>query len=68
MQIKKLSGAHLVPNKLSEKMNRRDVQFYDLYKLAEPREAVLELKEEGFLEENIYQPAIYEDIEVQDFN
>ena len=25
-------GSHLVKNKLSEKMGRRDIQFYDLYK------------------------------------
>jgi len=27
---------HLKENKLSEKMGRRDIQFYDLYKLQKP--------------------------------
>ena len=49
-------------------MGRRDVQFYDLYKLGEPSEAVKDLRNEGFWTEDIYKPNIYEDIEVNDFN
>ena len=38
LQISKLrqtvhQSRHLKPNKLSDKMGRRDIQFYDLYKL-----------------------------------
>ena len=49
-------------------MGRRDIQFYDLYKLSEPQQAVQDLKKEHFWTEGIYDPQIYEDIEVNDFN
>jgi hypothetical protein len=49
-------------------MGRRDIQFYDLYKLNVPITAVQELKQEGYWTEGIYDPEIYEDIEVTDFN
>jgi hypothetical protein len=69
IQIKALRGSHLEQNKLSDKMGRRDIQFYDLYRLNEPQQAVNELKKEGFSwTENVYDQQQYEDIEVQDFN
>ena len=46
LQIAKLynyqtdSSMHLGKDKLSEKMGRRDIQFYDLYKLDKPKELV----------------------------
>jgi hypothetical protein len=45
---------HIQRNKLSEKMGRRDIQFYDLYKLNEPISAVQELRQEGYWTEGIY--------------
>lgn len=43
LQIAKLAlntnkTAHIERNKLSDKLGRRDVQFYDLYKLQMPQE------------------------------
>ena len=32
------TSVHLEPNKLSDKLNRRDIQFYDLYKFGKPEE------------------------------
>ena len=46
LQIAKLynyqtdSSMHIGKDKLSEKMGRRDIQFYDLYKLDKPKELV----------------------------
>lgn len=69
LDISKLGGEHLQTNKLSEKMNRRDIQFYDLYKLNEPPKSITELKKEGYAwTENVYDPQIYDDMEVNDFN
>lgn len=70
LQISELKSAnpHLTSNKLSDKMGRRDIQFYDLYKLNEPQTSVQELKQTGNGTEGIYDPTIYEDIEVKDFN
>ena len=49
-------------------MGRRDVPFYDLYKLNESQTSVQELKQTGNDTHGIYDPNIYEDIEVKDFN
>lgn len=49
-------------------MGRRDISFYDLYKLNEPLRDLQDLKKESFWVENIYDPEIYEDMEVNDFN
>ena len=69
IDLGKLRSDHVVKSKLSEKMGRRDIQFYDLYKLNEPAKAVTELKKEGYSwTENVYDPQIYEDMEVNDFN
>lgn len=70
VQIAELKSAipHLQQNKLSDKMGRRDIQFYDLYKLNEPQASVQELKQTGHDTNGIYDPNIYEDIEVKDFN
>lgn len=43
ISIKQLDGDHLVANKLSEKLGRRDIQFYDLYKLGEPKAELAEV-------------------------
>ena len=40
--------SHVVKNKLSEKMGRRDVQFYDLYKKHRFEEDVQNMKNKGF--------------------
>ena len=45
---------HIKENKLSEKMGRRDIQFYDLYKLEKPAQPDVErLKDKGFPLEGI---------------
>lgn len=49
-------------------MGRRDISFYDLYKLNEPLRDLQDLKKESFWVDNIYDPEIYEDMEVNDFN
>jgi hypothetical protein len=49
-------------------MGRRDISFYDLYKLNEPLRDLQDLKKESFWVENIYDPEIYEDMEINDFN
>jgi len=49
-------------------MGRRDIQFYDLIKLNEPQQEVIELKRLGLHTADCYDPEIYEDIEVKDFN
>ena len=38
---------HLMKDKLSQKMGRRDIQFYDLYKLKKPEEYVTEINSKG---------------------
>ena len=58
MQISKLrlgkqQSKHLKENKLSEKMGRRDIQFYDLYKLDKQPVDVEKLQDKGFLLEGI---------------
>lgn len=77
------SSLHLVKDKLSEKMGRRDIQFYDLYKHRKqedvdavnskdfPIEGVLACGANRVNEENKDEQdedAIYGDIEVDDFN
>lgn len=67
--IGNLKGNHVDHNKLSDKMGRRDIQFYDLYRLNEPPNAVQDLRKEGYhWNEGIYDQEVYEDIEVPDFN
>mmetsp|Transcript_39539 Transcript_39539/g.51786 ORF Transcript_39539/g.51786 Transcript_39539/m.51786 type:complete len:166 (-) Transcript_39539:599-1096(-) len=44
---------HFKPNKLSEKMGRRDIQFYDLYKLSKPDDAVEKLTDKSYALEGI---------------
>ena len=54
---------------MSDKMGRRDIQFYDLHKLNEPQQEVIELKRVGLhTTEGAYDADVYEDIEVKDFN
>ena len=40
-------------NKLSEKMGRRDIQFYDLYQRGKPEQDVEKLTEQGYLHEGV---------------
>lgn len=68
IQLKKLKGTHDQENKLSDKMFRRDICFYDLYKLKESRSELHALEKEGYHWAGIYDEEIYEDIEVQDYN
>ena len=68
ISIKRLEGDHLVANKLSDKLGRRDIQFYDLYKLGEPKNELAEVQQQYSSRENVYDAQIYEDIEVGDFN
>lgn len=69
VDLGKLKGSNIGTNKLSDKLGRRDIQFYDLYKLNEPAKAITELKKGGYSwTENVYDSSIYEDIEVRDFN
>lgn len=54
LQISKLKlgieqSQHLKRNKLSEKMGRRDIQFYDLYKLGKQPKDVENLTDKGYL-------------------
>ena len=44
---------HLIKNKLSEKMGRRDIQFYDVYKLRKPAEDVSAVHNTGYPLEGI---------------
>ena len=64
------SSAHISRNKLSDKMGRRDVAFYDLYKKKEPIEDYHALKDRNFRHEDVLpeNDAIYGDIECDDFN
>ena len=39
---------HVVHNKISDKFNRRDVQYYDLYALQEPEADYHKMREEGY--------------------
>ena len=76
------TSVHLEPNKLSDKLNRRDIQFYDLYKFGKPEEDLnsllqSQLSREGVLnaitepqrpQEEQEEDGLYGDIEVDDFN
>ena len=59
LQISKLknyhgdNSAHIVKDKLSDKMDRRDVTFYDLYKLHKPDESVNLLAHNHYPLENV---------------
>ena len=44
---------HLKENKLSEKMGRRDIQFYDMYKREKPASDVQKLADKGYLLDGI---------------
>lgn len=62
---------HIVKNKLSDKLNRRDVQYYDLYHLQEPKEEFQQFKCEGGYPYTPYEAKIkqlYGDLAYQDFN
>ena len=62
-------------DKLSDKLGRRDIKFYDLYKKHKEDKDVRALKDEGFKLEGVLdepigegEEPIYGDIEVDDFN
>jgi len=38
---------HVQKNKISDKLNRRDVQYYDLYALQEPKEDFHRMRTDG---------------------
>jgi len=61
---------HIERNKLSDKMSRRDVQFYDLYKLKEPTDDINMLEDRSFKFTGVVpeNDQIYGDIECTDFN
>ncbi len=65
LQISKLrlthhSTKHQKPNKLSNKMGRRDIQFYDLYKLDKPSDAVEKLRDKSYALEGVLK-GLYKD-------
>ena len=39
---------HVKENKLSAKMGRRDIQFYDVYKLGKPEDDVQRIQDKGY--------------------
>lgn len=58
LQISRLKMAtgqsqHLKRNKLSEKMNRRDIQFYDLYRFSKPPGDAENVTDKGYALEGI---------------
>lgn len=62
---------HITQNKLSDKLSRRDVQYYDLYHLQEPKEDYQRFKCEGGYPYTQYQAKIaelYGDLAYEDFN
>ena len=61
---------HIKRNKLSEKLSRRDVQYYDLYALKEPPEDYERMREEGFIHTKVDAQIkeLYGDLAFQDFN
>ena len=64
LQISKLRmthhSKHCKPNKLSDKMGRRDIQFYDLYKLDKPSDAVEKLEDKSYAREGVLK-GLYKD-------
>ena len=90
LQISKLkkfvdnSSEHISKDKLSEKLGRRDIQFYDLYKLNSKDEDVTKLIQSEYPSKGVLacgankvneenkdeaeEDAIYGDIEIDDFN
>lgn len=58
---------HLLRNKVSDKFERRDVQFYDLYVKKDADDDLARLRDSGFQME-IRAGQYYQDIEVDDFN
>lgn len=58
---------HIVKNKLSDKFNRRDVQFYDLYIKKECGDELARLKDNAF-PLDIDAEQYYNEMEIDDFN
>lgn len=61
---------HLVHNKLSDKLSRRDVHYFDLYALREPLEDYENMRNEGYpytkMDAKINE--LYGDLAYPDFN
>lgn len=62
---------HVQRNKLSEKLNRRDVGYYDLYHLNDPRDDFNKLRTEGgypYSRTDAKISELYGDMAYPDFN
>lgn len=61
---------HIVHNKISDKFNRRDVQYYDLYALQEPEADYHKMREEGYFytKADAKIKEFYGDLAFPDFN
>mgnify|MGYP006182856767 CR=1 FL=1 len=62
---------HIQKNKISDKLNRRDVQYYDLYALQEPKEDFNRMRIEGGYPFTVAEAKIkelYGDMAYPDFN
>lgn len=58
---------HIQKNKLSDKFNRRDIQFYDLYVKNDNGEELAKLRDNQY-PLNIDAEQYYQELEVDDFN
>lgn len=73
LKLHNSESVHLKKDKLSEKLGRRGIKFYDLYKLHKEDKDVRALMGEGFalngiLEQENGEEPVYGDLEVDDFN
>ena len=58
-------------NRLSDKLNRRDVAFYDLYALHEPKDEIARIRAEGgypYTKQDMDIAGLYGDLAFDDFN
>jgi len=73
LSIKDLQGKskHLLHNKISDKLSRRDVQYYDLYALQDPKEEYIKIRSEGgfpYTQADAKIKELYGDLAWCDFN
>lgn len=72
LRLKPGATKHLIKNKLSDKLGRRGIKFYDLYRHHKEDKDVRALQAEGFKLDGIMEDEqdvpIYDDLEVEDFN
>ena len=61
---------HIVHNKLSDKLSRRDVHYFDLYALHEPQSCYQQLREDGYphTKADAKIKELYGDLAFPDFN